>query len=102
MESESVWLSIIEYSNYRKISISTIRRYIRDNRVQHKQIKGKYFIAENKERYLSRMSEKSQDTVDVKKLKNLVKELREENDELKMLVSLYENQKQAPPELPLN
>ena len=41
---EGKWLSIIEYANYKKKSISTVRRYIKANRVKYKEDQGKYYI----------------------------------------------------------
>lgn len=38
------WLPIVEYAAKKRISISTVRRYIKANRVQFKQDNGKYFI----------------------------------------------------------
>ena len=41
---EGKWLSILEFAAYKKKSISTVRRYIKANRVKYKEENGKYFI----------------------------------------------------------
>lgn len=38
------WLSLIEYRNKYDVSVSTLRRRIRDKAIKFQQIKGKYFI----------------------------------------------------------
>ncbi len=108
-----VWLSINEYSAYRGISISTIRRYIKAKRVQYKLENRRYYIYVSKEQYERRM-QKKESTVDSSVLNELkekiislekqIKELKVENSELKMLVDLYEGKKAndiQPPEIPL-
>ena len=41
---EGKWLSVLEFAAHKKKSISTVRRYIKANRVKHKEENGKYFI----------------------------------------------------------
>lgn len=110
-----VWLSINEYSSYRGISISTIRRYIKAKRVQYKLENRRYYIYVSKEQYERRNNQKvlkehSVDLVDltekVEQLESRLQQLQEENSELKMLVELYEgqlslNKPPAIPEIPL-
>jgi hypothetical protein len=93
---EGVWLSILEYSNFRGISVSTIRRYIKSSRVKFKKEDGKYLIYVSRERYDQKTITKV-DKVDNKiyeeefnLLKNELRILKEENEDLKMLVHLYE------------
>ena len=102
---QGFWLSILEYAQYRKVSISTVRRYVKSNRVQHKKENGKFFIFVSNDNYEKRMSLKEDKTsLETKKLKNQIKQLREENAELKMLVTIYENQKRNNelPEIPFS
>ena len=47
MNSQPNWLPLIEYSNKHQISISTLRRRIKDNSIQFKLEDGKYFIIED-------------------------------------------------------
>jgi uncharacterized protein YaaW (UPF0174 family) len=96
MTEEGIWLSITEYSRYRKISISTIRRYIKSESVRYKSEDGKYFIYVPGEKYKASLldsADKLDKTSLLLKLKELEQELRilkEENDDLKMLVTIYE------------
>lgn len=41
------WLPLIEYSNKHQISISTLRRRIKDNSIAYKLEDGKYFIVDD-------------------------------------------------------
>ena len=101
------WLTINEYAEYRDISISTIRRYIKSGRVQYKFENRKYYIYITEEQYQRRMLSKQQDStaLEIMALKEEIKRLKEENSELKMLVDLYEKQHMhstvQPPEVPL-
>lgn len=69
------WLPILEYAHKKKKSISTVRRYIKANILKHKIEDGRYYIWTS-EKNLGLTPE--------------IKLLLEENNELKMLVKLYE------------
>ncbi len=107
---DGYWLSISEYSNYRKVSVSSIRRYIKAGRVKSKLVDGKYKIYVSDENYSLRVNLKEKEELSVKlelhELKTRVRLLEEENNDLRMLVSIYETQgkklKELPPELPVN
>lgn len=93
---DGIWLSILEYSNFRGISVSTIRRYIKSSRVKFKKEDGKYLIFVTRERFNQKTTTKVE-MVDNKfyeeelnQLKNELRILKEENEDLKMLVHLYE------------
>lgn len=97
---EGKWLSIIEYANYKKKSISTVRRYIKANRVKFREEQGKYFIfCKN---YVER--NQSDESMELKleniRLKKENRALLEEISELKMLVDLYEGSKTQSKPLP--
>ena len=98
--TEGVWLSINDYSRYKCVSISTIRRHIKTNILKHKEESGKYFIyVPSGERVKIREEEEIlRIKLEIELMKTRLRELREENSELRMLVDLYE--KQAPPEVP--
>ncbi|MEC7276805.1 MAG: hypothetical protein VXV96_10835 [Bdellovibrionota bacterium] len=91
------WLSIPEYSQYRNISISTVRRYIKANRVKHRLDDGKYLIFVSDENYTLRVNQKEREELSLKmqihELKDRIRILEEENNDLKMLVDLYEGKK---------
>ncbi|MCR9203503.1 MAG: hypothetical protein NXH75_02930 [Halobacteriovoraceae bacterium] len=100
------WLSISEYSSYRDISISTIRRYIKANRVRFKKENGKYLIFVSDENYILRSNQKEREDLtlrlEIHELKDRIRILEEENNDLKMLVQIYEQKLKSPslPELP--
>ena len=104
------WLSILEFAAYKKKSISTVRRYVKANRVKHKEVQGKYYIWVKN--YISNHTAEEKEVLELKleaeRLKKEVRELREENTELKMLVQLYESgqmisqtNNDLPPEIPV-
>ena len=90
-ETNGTWLSILAYAAHQEISISTIRRYIKSNRVRYKQENGKYFIFiedKNNSRPSDELVALQQENLN---LRNTVKLQQQELEDLKMLISLYEN-----------
>lgn len=108
--TEGVWLSINDYSRYKNVSISTIRRHIKNNIVKHKEENGKYFIyvPSSEKLKLREEEELLKVKLEAELLRTQIRQLREENNELKMLVELYEKQNnkhqiaELPPEIPLH
>jgi cell shape-determining protein MreC len=109
--TDGVWLSITDYSIYKKVSVSTIRRHIKNNILKFKEEDGKYLIhVSNPDRVKLREEEENlRIKLENELLKSQLRQLREENNELRMLVDLYEgNSHKAsiacnePPELPKN
>lgn len=103
--TDGVWLSINDYSRYKNVSISTIRRHIKNNILKHKEENGKYFIyVRSTEKIKLREEEELlRARLEIELLKTQNKQLREENSELKMLVQLYEAstlRTSEPPALP--
>lgn len=99
------WLSILEYAAFKKKSISTVRRYIKANRVKHKEENGKYFIWTKN--FNTNVTQDEKDQLEIRfeneRLKKENRILKEELFELRMLVNIYEsekNQKTSVPELP--
>lgn len=101
---QGCWLSIIDYANYRGKSISTIRRYIKAERVKYKEEKGKYFVWAHSYKPSENDKELFALKIEIEQLKKINSALIEENAELKMLVNIYENHKSksmTPPDLPM-
>lgn len=106
---DGVWLSILDYSQYKKVSISTIRRHIKSNIVKSKEVDGKYYIyvSDIEKVSLKGEGELLRLKLDLEFYKQELKKLQEENNELKMLVDLYESKSSMyqstdlPPELPV-
>jgi hypothetical protein len=109
--TEGVWLSITDYSRYKNVSISTIRRHIKNNILKYKEENGKYFVyTHSVEKVKFREEEEIlRIKLETELLKSKLRQLREENNELRMLVEIYEKDSlklnrtfENPPEIPLN
>jgi len=101
------WLSVLEYAAYKNKSISTVRRYIKADRVKFKDENGKYYIWTKN--FSEDKSEGEKEVLSLKleneRLKKENRTIKEEINELKMLVQIYENNsnqlnKNLLPELP--
>lgn len=91
--TEGTWLSILDYSHYKKVSISTIRRHIKANLVKWKEVEGKYLIwtaAATSDIDLKKESELVSLKFELQRLKLENRRLAEELAEAKMLIRLYE------------
>jgi cell shape-determining protein MreC len=105
---EGIWLSISDYSRYKNVSVSTIRRHIKNKILKFKEENGKYFIyVASPERVRAREEEETLKLrLELELLRSTIRQLRDENAELKMLVDLYEAKPTAavsrdlPPDLP--
>ena len=99
---EGKWLSILEYASYKNKSISTVRRYIKANRVKFREDNGKYFIWVKS--FVSPASLEERELLDNKleleRLKKENLELKNEVAEMKMLIQLYENGHMLQKDLP--
>ena len=98
--SEGIWLSINDYSRYKNVSISTIRRHIKTNILRYKEENGKYFIyvPSTEKIRLREEEELLRLKLELELMRTNLRQLQEENHELKMLVDLYEGQKNVAPE----
>jgi predicted transcriptional regulator len=102
---EGKWLSVLEYASYKKKSISTVRRYIKANRVKHKEESGKYFIYVKS--FQNDYSKKNNDLerellalrLENQRLRKENQKIIEELNENKMLINIYEESPKIP-ELP--
>jgi hypothetical protein len=88
MVQEGIWLSILEYATVKKSSISTIRRSIKSGVLKHKEENGKYYIW-TKEAVLEK--EELSKKLEIEFLKKKNRELKEEVEDLKMLLQVYES-----------
>ncbi|MFP5386887.1 MAG: hypothetical protein ACLGHN_12455 [Bacteriovoracia bacterium] len=109
--NDGVWLSINDYSRYKNVSISTIRRHIKNNILKYKEENGKYFIyvASTEKLRVREEEELLRAKLEIELLRTQIRQLNEENSELKMLVELFEKQQvkvttqtEQPPEIPFN
>lgn len=100
---EGKWLSVLEYASFKNKSISTVRRYIKANRVKYKEESGKYFIWTKN--YLENKSEDERNNLELKfEIERLKKEniyLKDQLSEMQMLVNIYEQKSQLSlPDIP--
>lgn len=96
------WLSVLEYATFKDKSISTVRRYIKANRVKYKEENGKYYIFTKNffDPKLKKESEELELKFENERLKKDIRRISEENEELRMLVNIYESQKLTSRDLP--
>ena len=109
MDENGAWITLSEYAGIRGISMSTARRYVKSGRLKTKLDQGKYFIFVTKERLQKAESPEKkllELQLEVEWLKQNEQRLTEENNDLKMLVQLYESgqmgqhKKELLPDLP--
>jgi hypothetical protein len=104
MNQDGIWLSILDYAAAKKTSISTIRRSIKAGHVKHKEENGKYFIwTKTIGNNCSEITAEKKDLalqLDLEFFKKQNRELVEELNDLKMLLSVYENQTIELPPIP--
>ena len=98
------WLSIVDYSQFKNKSISTVRRYIKANRLKYKEENGKYYVwargfVDIDEEFASE-KQLLKFKMEIQNLKQKLRLLEEENNELNMLVSVLEQKLNSPPDLP--
>ena len=110
--NDGIWLTITEYQNLKNLSVSTIRRYIKAGRVKWRIENKKYMIFMHTEKYLllkplTRDHDANQldSKLEIERLKAQLKILKDERDDLQMLVHLYENDSKnniTLPDLPMS
>lgn len=86
MDQDGVWLPILEYANVKNVSISTVRRGIKSGRFKYREESGKYLIWTR----LDQSKKNSEYLLENELLKKENKQLKEEMEDLKMLLSIYE------------
>ena len=90
---EGKWLSVLEFATYKKKSISTVRRYIKANRVKFKEENGKYYVWTKNfiPNHSTQEKEILSNKFELERLRKENIELKEELAEFKMLIDLYES-----------
>lgn len=101
---EGTWLPILDYSLFKKVSISTIRRHIKANLLRWREENGKYYVwtpVSSQDIETRKEGDLLALRLEVQELSNINRALQEELDETRMLVRLYEQGMGLPPEVPL-
>ncbi len=91
--NDGTWLSILDYSHFKKVSISTIRRHIKANLVKWREEDGKYLVwtaAAPQDIENRRESEVLALKLEIGRLVRENRSLRQEVEEARMLIRLYE------------
>lgn len=107
MSDNGLWLCILDYAKFKKISISTVRRYIKSERIRYKLERGKFLIFVHQDLLENRQKAKSDHNLrlmnEVIFLREQLRSSKEENEDLRMLVGLLENSKKSgmTPEVPV-
>ncbi len=98
MSMETRWLSIMDYAVKNDVSLSTIRRYIKTNKIHYRMEHGKYFLQDEAPpegifaNGLGSSASRLEGRVEV--LERRLNEAVEQISELKMLVAIYEEKLQ--------
>lgn len=91
---KEIWLSISDYTEYRNVSVSTVRRYIKSKSVLFKKENGKYYIHVDIEKY-EKKKNNSNKLLSLKiqneDLTNRLLECQEKLEDLETLVAVYES-----------
>lgn len=97
MEAEGRWLTIMDYAVKNDVSLSTIRRYIKSNKIPYRMEHGRYMLldqspgsapTQTQAHGASAESRSMERRVDI--LEHRLNEALEQIAELKMLVAIYE------------
>lgn len=86
MDTQKRWISIVEYAKTANLSISTVRRRIKDKKVVFKKQNGKFYIFCN----LPTFNVEENSFKMIKSLREENRKLRELLSEQTMLIDLYE------------
>ena len=89
---QSVWIPLVEFSMKKGLSLSTLRRYIKANKIQWKLTDGRYLILDDGTDFAPRKNPPIDPNFE-SRLKHLEKDLQcahEEIAELKTLIAFYE------------
>lgn len=87
------WIPLVEYSAKRGVSLSTLRRYIKSNKIKHKLEDGRYLLFDDGKDLVTGRKKRDESILMQKRIKKLEAELQkahEEIAELKTLIALYE------------
>ena len=92
MYQDGNWLSLVEYSHLSRISISTLRGMIKRNELKVMEDNGRYLIYSNLKSTMNNQERELLELkLEVERLRSEMKTFVEENNELRMLVDLYES-----------
>ncbi|MBN22153.1 MAG: hypothetical protein CL678_12810 [Bdellovibrionaceae bacterium] len=89
------WVPLIEYSVKKGVSLSTLRRYIKADKIEYRVKNGKYFVPDDGEdtfQYARSSESKKKLEKKIERLENELTKAQQEIVELKTLIAVYEEQ----------
>lgn len=84
------WIPLMEFAMKRNISLSTLRRHIKNGKVTFKIEGGRYLLWDNEDHCSIASSDSKPSLESVSQLEKDLKQAQEEIAELKTLIALYE------------
>ena len=84
------WISLMDYAMKKGVSLSTLRRYIKSNKVKYKVESGRYLLWDDTGGGSTDSPKNSTKNSEDDKLAMKLQKAQEEIAELKMLIALYE------------
>ncbi len=99
------WLTLVDYAARKGVSLSTLRRYIKSQRIQYRIENGRYLIPENALTldFVSAPAHAiplrpgvSAEQAEIERLRAALQRANEEVTELKMLIAVYEDAANQP------
>jgi len=86
------WVSLMDYANQNGVSLSTLRRYIKANKIEYKIENGRYLVFSGTEEMTPVSPKNTDTTLPFFKLQSDLMKAQKEIAELKTLIAFYEEQ----------
>ena len=92
MSTNSQWIPLMEYAMKKGVSLSTLRRHIKADKVTYRFENGKYLLLDDGKKSSDGPSSEEVDTLHTRmdQMDDELRQAKEEIAELKMLLALYE------------
>jgi len=91
------WIPLMDFAMRRGVSLSTLRRQIKANKVRYRLERGRYLLFDELRSHAARGPDGEELGRRLRAVEGELERAREEIAELKMLVALYEEQIHATP-----
>ncbi len=90
-QTQSDWLPLMDYAMKNGVSLSTLRRHIKANKIPHRVVNGRYLLPAG-QAAPQEWASSTEPLTETASLRAQLKKAQEEITELKMLVAIYEEQ----------
>lgn len=93
VQESGSWIPLLEYAVRKNLSLSTLRRYIKSDKVRYRLEKGKYFLLDESPQIGRELNDPAQLDFQIKALQyeEELQKARQEIAELKTLIAFYED-----------